>query len=269
MWKLHLTSLHDFTPYFFAHDQLNYACLTPLYLATITELEQKDEASWKYLEDNYSISKTPIPFVAIGSDHALEQENKTMKVLGAVVGLTQQPAALNRFCSTTPILSQLSQEFLQRNNVGVYNRKYHYQLTGSTCDRIHINATNIEKMLETFSVGFQSSNAVVNLVSKAVLPSTSANELLDHKNIGLSMYQNFISERINGLTSVWSPMKKRNLKTFKTQVKTFKYKVGKKLIQLKEEKSLMSRFLITARKSKIFYLGTIFREDTYSTVDAN
>ena len=178
----------------------------------------------------------------------MEQENKTMKVLGGVVGLTQQPAALNRFCLTTPILSQLSQEFLQRNNIGVYNRKYHYQLTGSTCDRIHTNATKIEKMLVTFSVGFQSSNEVVNLVSKAVLPSTSANELLDHKNIRLSMYQHFISERINGSTSVWSPMKKRNLKTFKTQVKTFKSKVGEKLIQLKEEKSFMSRFLVTARK---------------------
>ena len=43
-------------------------------------------------------------------------------------------------------------------------------------------------------------------------------------------------------------MKRRNLKTFKTQVKTFKSKAGDKLVQLKEEKTLMSRFLITARK---------------------
>ena len=209
LWKLHLGSLNNFTKYFFAHDQLNYARLTQLYLATMAELERRDEVSWKYLEQNYSISKTSIPLAAIGSGHAMEQENKAMKVLGGITGLTQQPAALSRFCLTAPILSELSQEFLQRNNVGTYNRKHHYQLTGSACDRIHINAKKIVNMLETISVGFQPFDAVANLVSKAVLPSTSAKELLDRENIGLEMYHNFISERINGSISVWSPMKRR------------------------------------------------------------
>ena len=141
----------------------------------MAELERKDEANWKYLEQNYSVSRTSIPFVAIGSDHAMEQENKAMKVLGGITGLTQQPAALSRFCLTAPILSELSQEFLQRNNVGTYNRKPHYQLTGSAWDRIHINAKKIVNILETFSVGFQPSDAVANLVSKdlQLLPKNS------------------------------------------------------------------------------------------------
>ena len=76
LWKLHLASLHNYTKYFSVHDQLNYARLTPLYFATMTELEHKDEASWKYLEENYSISKTSIPFVESRSDNAMEQEKK-------------------------------------------------------------------------------------------------------------------------------------------------------------------------------------------------
>ena len=43
----------------------------------------------------------------------MEQENKTMKVLGGIIGLTQQPDALNRFCLTAPVLSSLGEEFLE------------------------------------------------------------------------------------------------------------------------------------------------------------
>lgn len=77
-WELHLSALNEFVKYFFAHDQLNYARMTPLYLATMMELKNTD--AWRYLEDNFSIAKSKIPFTAIGSDHAMEQENKVLKV---------------------------------------------------------------------------------------------------------------------------------------------------------------------------------------------
>lgn len=80
LWKLHLASLNKMVNYFFAHDQINYARLTPLYLATMCELEESDPTTWKYLEENFSIAKSNIPFTAIGSDHAMEQENKILKV---------------------------------------------------------------------------------------------------------------------------------------------------------------------------------------------
>ena len=43
-------------------------------------------------------------------------------------------------------------------------------------------------------------------------------------------------------------MKKRNLKTFGIQGKSIKTKIGEKLVKLKEERTLLSRFLITAKK---------------------
>ena len=72
--------MNNFAKYFFAHDQLNYARLTPFYLAGMLELEGTDATSWTYLETNYSIVKTSIPFVGIGSDHVMKQENKNLKV---------------------------------------------------------------------------------------------------------------------------------------------------------------------------------------------
>ena len=90
-------------PYFFSHDQLNYARYTPLYLATMMELQTTDQMTWNYLENNFSINKTGVPFCSLGSGHTLEQVNKLLKVNGRVVGLRQKPAALHRFCLASTV----------------------------------------------------------------------------------------------------------------------------------------------------------------------
>ena len=247
-WELHLASLNSMVKYFFAHDQINYARLTPLYLATMTELEIKDNQSWNYLKENFSINKSDIPFSAIGSDHGMEQENKAMKVTGGITGLTQKQSALNRFWLVAPVLSSLSEEFCRNNQVKTQNRKQHYQLAGSTNKRISANVNKLLDVIDVFEIDFQSNDSVYNVVSKAVLPEDASSELLRHETIGEGLYHNFITERLKGIQSIWSPLKKRNLPTFKIQAKKLKVKVDGKLVQLKEERILLSRFLITARK---------------------
>ena len=59
-WVLHSSSLDNMVKYFFAH--INYARLTPLYLAIVTEMLSNDIESWNYLEKNFAISKSQIPF---------------------------------------------------------------------------------------------------------------------------------------------------------------------------------------------------------------
>ena len=63
-----------------------------------------------------------MPFCSVRSDHALEQESKTMKLTGGVIGLTQNQAALHRFCLVAPFLGALSKEFYSQ----------HYQMAGLT-----------------------------------------------------------------------------------------------------------------------------------------
>ena len=48
--------------------------------------------------DNSSINKSGILFCSMGSDHALEQENKTMKLTRGAIALTQNQAVLHCFC---------------------------------------------------------------------------------------------------------------------------------------------------------------------------
>ena len=46
-------------------------------------------------------------------------------------------------------------------------------------------------------------------------------------------------------------MKKRNLKTFRNQAKVAKSKIGDKIVQLKEERTLLSRFLLSAKRPEV------------------
>ena len=80
LWKLHFYSLIEMVNYFFAHHQINYARLSPVYLATMSQLQESDPDASCYLKDNFAVAKSDIPFTAIGSDHAMEQENKVLKV---------------------------------------------------------------------------------------------------------------------------------------------------------------------------------------------
>ena len=105
------------------------------------------------------------------------------------------------------------------------------------------------KLMDQFEIGFVEEHDIVfNVISKAVLPPLFATEVINHTSIGHVAYQDFISNRFHGNISVWSPMQKRNLKSFKANNKMIKKKVDNKVVQLREEKNLLTRFLITARK---------------------
>ena len=147
--------------------------------------------SWNYLKDNFSIKKSGIPFCSIGSDHALQQENKIMKLTGGVIGLMQNPAALHRFYLVAPFLSALSKEFCNKNQISSHGHAHHYQTTGSTNQRISTNVKKMIQVFDTFDLDFKENGSVFNVVSKAVLPAETASDILCHEDIGKEMVSIF------------------------------------------------------------------------------
>ena len=119
------------------------------------ELKENDEMSWHYLKDSFSIDKTGIPFCSIGSDHALEKDNKLLKVNGGVVGLTLNPTAPHRFCLTSPSLASLSSQFLKNSGIIDKSTKFkHYQLVGSINKRISVNVSKVINIFNDLNVNF-------------------------------------------------------------------------------------------------------------------
>ena len=120
----------------------------------------------------------------------------------------------------------------------------HYQLVGSINKRISVNFSKVINFLNDLSVNFAPSECVFNILSKAVLSSEASADILDLVEIGKNVYEQFVDNRIKGSTPLWEKMKKRNLKIFQAQSKVVRCKLNDKIVKIKEESSLITRFLI-------------------------
>ena len=96
---LHLKALERFTKSFYAQDRLNFAKMTPLYLAEMKSLETSDPEIYREFKDSNWVVNTNavIPFCGLGADNALEHPNRSMKVSGGLVGITFNPNARAKF----------------------------------------------------------------------------------------------------------------------------------------------------------------------------
>ena len=73
------------------------------------------------------------------------------------------------------------------------------------------------------------------------------------------MYKSFIDERIVSNKSIWNTMSKYKLLTFISLNIEIAMKINQELVKIKEERRLVSRFLLASRKrletDLSFYLG--------------
>ena len=131
----------------------------------------------------------------------------------------------------------------------MYNRKHHYELQG-TSQRIHKHK-KFDKLVERMKmleINVNPFREVFNVFNNVIIILNNlSSDSLNYDEIGNELYANFIKERINENLSVWKPMKRCNLKTFGSMRNSFKSVINNKEVHLKDEKNLMTRFLITAR----------------------
>ena len=87
--------------------------MTPVYLVEMYSLCQSNPTIWDFFtNENFCVNKSKIPFVAIGADHGMEQENHNMKVADGIKGLTCDQNVLERLFLVSTILNNVTNEFL-------------------------------------------------------------------------------------------------------------------------------------------------------------
>lgn len=83
------------------------------------------------------------------------------------------------------------------------------------------------------------------MITKAVMPVTVKEAVLECDQIGQNLFNNFVKERIfQRKLSVWSPMKKANLHTWKTTREKKTRKTASGVVALKDDSALFARFLV-------------------------
>ena len=78
------------------------------------------------------------------------------------------------------------------------------------------------------------------------MPVKLAQKFLQAKERGYKRYLKFVSEQLNGEKSIWETIKKEKLPTFDSLNKKVTLQLNKKIVRIKKERKLMSRFIIAA-----------------------
>ena len=129
------------------------------------------------------------------------------------------------------------------------SKSQHCQLIGNHLARLISNTNKLLEVMDTFDIDFSINDFLDNVLSKPILLDVPADEILRNDVIGTELYETFVYDRRHGDVSVWAPFRKMHLKNFKGELnRTIKSTVQGKVVQLREEKSLFTRFLITSRK---------------------
>ena len=250
LWDLHLASLDAMCKFFFVFDKLNYARMVPLYLAQMRELQTNDPEVWAEFQDgNFVVNKNAIPFCAIGPDHAIEHVNRWMKVSGGLVGITLNESARTRFFLIAPELARLAEEASRLAGVSSPLQVHHHDLSPAVLERQERNIQTLRETISSCQNPFlYDGQDLFNIVTKTVMPDEVLHDIINCDKLGLERYSEFVRERIvTSEVSIWSPMQKLKLKTWKSTKKNVQHNLENKVIELKEDRSLFARLLIVAR----------------------
>ena len=249
---LHLQAGEALSKLFFAMDRLKYKRLWPRYIADMHALKTEHPDTWRELEEgNISVTKSTIPFVSIGADHACEQVNRLMKVHGGLTGISNNPNARQRFFLATPELSCLTKDFKSQFHSAGSKAAVHHDLSPGKVKREHGTITRIRETIESHGNPFGvEGSAIHNLITHAYIPDEYVPQILNMDNTGQKLYEDYVKERINGDVSLWAPVKKEKNMMYMCGSKKYTVKVRDKTVDLKETRDLYGRLMVLARSNR-------------------
>jgi len=148
--------------------------------------------------------------MSIGADHACEDHNRLMKVHTGLTGISNNPNARQRFFLATPELSCLAKDFKRQFHSGGSQAAVHHDLSPGKVKREHGIITRIKEAIASHGNPFAvEASAIYNLITHAYIPYQYVPQILNIDDTGQKLYEDYVSERINGDVSLWAPVKKR------------------------------------------------------------
>ena len=167
-----------------------------------------------------------------------------MKIRGGLSGLPLQPAALARWFLIPPELSRLAAEAEARVGLQTHNSTHHHDLSEAVITLYKENTRKLKEVFKANDPFVIEENELLNIITKAVMPDTVKEAVLTRDEIGQERFDKFVKERIvERNLSVWSPMRKAKLETWKSTRVTKKGRTASSVAALRDDRALFARFL--------------------------
>ena len=130
--------------------------MLPVYLAEKKCLQDESPHIWNYfLQGGFTVKKSDIPFTSLGADHAGEQQNKILKIVGGLIGITKNEQARTRYFSVAPI-AQLSNQLKNMVSISSPLSPLHRKLNERSIKRQSQMYHGLKAVLDERNVSFHS-----------------------------------------------------------------------------------------------------------------
>ena len=122
---------------------------------------------------------------------------------------------------------------------------HHHDLSDAITKRYNENVQKLKDVLKVSDPFPTEERHLVNIITKAVMPDNIKEGVLTRDKIGQALFETFAQERIvEAKLSVRSPMKKANLKSWKSAWQKNNNKTTCGDAPLKDDRALFARFLV-------------------------
>ena len=250
-FPLYVESLTKFVPWLFALNHTNYARWLPVHIQDMATLQTKlPEIFSHFVSGNFVIHKTQRKFSAISIDQAHEQNNALIKGDGGAVGLTENPAAFQRWMTAGPELARVVTEFEEnmKSPQKQPTTKHHEQTKGMQSS-FYQDVKELVKVIEEMGNPYlDETEELLVLDNKEVASPDVLRSLQIIEKCGQDQYQAFVDERLKKRSkSVFDPIKRNNLHLFHKKSSNTLSKSKIQAASMKSDCSLFARLYIACQ----------------------
>ena len=238
-FDLHLSAAAETIPYFILAGRNKYAKYTPIYVAEVKQLQQKQPDMYRHLENGGFVVRRSgrIRFNSVSTDQSLEQTiNQEAKGKGGVVGFTLRKGALLRWLLTRHIVAEYTVAFKSMTS-SEGETDYHPDFGSSRNARDHSDVLKVlDGCLNQFENPFDLESVptgLVNITTGKVAPKETEASLTQIPDKGKTILEKFLTERLvedQKELSFWDAQKKTEILTFANMKKALPFDKEKKLL---------------------------------------
>ena len=198
-FMLYVQSLSKLVPHFFTFDQYNYARWVSVHLRDMVTLSERHPQIFaEFKSGKFTVRKTCHAFSRIATDHAHEQNNADVKDDGGAIGLTESPAALERWMVSGPEMASLINDFEKSTSTAQSSQDFrrHDQRPGVQKAFLQ-DVKSLKATIDELGNPFRETSRDLLVLDTRDLADQSAVETLYKlADTGTKQYHNFVQDRL-------------------------------------------------------------------------
>ena len=246
-FELYRQALSALIPFFFAHNNVNYARWLPIHLRDMVSLEQTHpQVFHEFQLGKFVVHKTHREFSGLAIDQAHEQANAFVKGDGGAIGLTEDPSALRRWMVSGPEVSQLVNQYELASQVKEANEDIrHHEQTSQSQKSFTDKVQKLFDVMKDLGNPFQEeSKDLLTLDTKTIAHPSAAELVRTHFEKGQLAFRDFFNS-LGDEGSFYRPIKKNKVDFFRQEAAVASSDMKKQV--LKDDCRLFSQLFISCQ----------------------